>query len=135
MSLRERTRPGLGIIEPNMRTASLIMLSGLFVQVAHADEIRHATFPNVMLGTWAETAEQCAAKDKTNIVIEPTKYRDGGGDARYAGSLRRRDRAASITQCIAFALAHRCRRRPKTKTSSCGRLAQIARRWDNRSKI
>ena len=33
-----------------------------------------------MLGTWAETAEQCAAKDKTNIVIEPTKYRDGGGD-------------------------------------------------------
>jgi hypothetical protein len=51
-----------------MRTASLIMLSGLFVQVADADEIRHATFPNVMLGTWAETAEQCAAKDKTNIV-------------------------------------------------------------------
>jgi hypothetical protein len=80
MSLRERTRPGLGIIEPNMRTASLIVLSGLFVQVAHADEIRHATFPNVMLGTWAETAEQCAAKDKTNIVIEATKYRDGGGD-------------------------------------------------------
>jgi hypothetical protein len=64
----------------NMRTASLIMLSGLFVQVAHADEIRRHTFPNVMLGTWAETAEQCAAKDKTNIVIEPTKYRDGGGD-------------------------------------------------------
>ena len=63
-----------------MRTASLIMLSGLFVQVAHADEIRHAAFPNVLLGTWAETAEQCAAKDKTNIVIEPTKYRDGGGD-------------------------------------------------------
>ena len=50
-----------------MRIASLIMLSGLFVQ-------------KVMLGTWAETAEQCAAKDKTNIVIEPAKYRDGGGD-------------------------------------------------------
>ena len=63
-----------------MRTASLIMLSGLFVQAAHADEIRHTTFPNVMLGTWAETAEQCAAKDKTNIVIQPAKYRDGGGD-------------------------------------------------------
>ena len=56
------------------------MLSGLFVQVAHADEIRHATFPKAMLGTWAETAEQCAAKDKNNIVIEPAKYRDGGGD-------------------------------------------------------
>jgi hypothetical protein len=63
-----------------MRAASLIMLSGLFILVAHADEIRLTAFPNVMLGTWAETPEQCAAKDKTNIVIEPTKYRDGGGD-------------------------------------------------------
>jgi hypothetical protein len=63
-----------------MRTASLIMLSGLFVQVAHAaDEIRHSNFPNVMLGTWAETAQQCAAKDKTNVVIEPAKYGDGDG--------------------------------------------------------
>src|SRR5215472_348937 len=104
-----------------MRTASLIMLSGLFVQVAHADEIRHTTFPNVMLGTWAETAEQCAAKD-TAAAIAP-----------YAGSLRQRDRTALITQCIAFASAHRCRRRPKPKTSSCGGLVQIARRWDDRS--
>jgi hypothetical protein len=63
-----------------MQTPSLIILSALFVQVAHADEIRHTSFPNPMLGTWAETAEQCAAKDKTNIVIQPTKYRDGGGD-------------------------------------------------------
>ena len=63
-----------------MRTPNLIIISVLFVQAAHADEIRHNNFPNVMLGTWAETAEQCAAKDKTNIVIQPTKYRDGGGD-------------------------------------------------------
>jgi hypothetical protein len=56
------------------------MLSGLLVQVAYADEVCHTTFPNVMLGTWAETAEQCTAKDKTNVVIEPAKYRDGGGD-------------------------------------------------------
>jgi len=62
-----------------MRTVSLIMLSGLFAQAAHPDEIRHLTFPNVMLGTWAETAEQCAAKDKSNVVIEPAKYGDGGG--------------------------------------------------------
>jgi len=34
-----------------MRTAGLIILSGLVVQAAHADEIRHLTFPNVMLGT------------------------------------------------------------------------------------
>ena len=83
-----------------MRIASLIMLSGLFVQAAHADEIRHATFPNVMLGTWAETAEQCAAKDKTNIVIEPAKYRDGGGESRGDGTIVRRFKelsALSIT--------------------------------------
>jgi hypothetical protein len=64
-----------------MRTASVIMLSGLFVQAAHAaeDEIRRSTFPNVVLGTWAETAQQCAAKDKSNVVIEPAKYGDGDG--------------------------------------------------------
>ncbi len=56
------------------------MVLGLSVQAAYADEIRHASFPNAMLGTWAETAEQCAAKDKTNIVIAPNEYRDGGGD-------------------------------------------------------
>ncbi len=110
-----------------MRTASLIMLSGLFVQVAHADEIRHATFPNTMLGTWAETAEQCAAKDKNNIVIQPAKYRDGGGDCAVRWIVE--------TAGSNGTLAHRCRRRPKTKTSSCGRLARTARRWDNRSKI
>ncbi len=63
-----------------MRTAKLIILFGLAVQAAHADEVRHATFPNGMLGTWAETVEECVAKDKTNIVISPAKYRDGGGD-------------------------------------------------------
>jgi hypothetical protein len=62
-----------------MRTASLIMLSGLFTQTANADEIRQLSFPNVMLGTWAETEEQCAAKDKSNVVIGPTKYGDGAG--------------------------------------------------------
>jgi hypothetical protein len=64
-----------------MRTVSRIALLGLFVQAADADEIRHLTFPNVMLGTWAETAEQCAAKDKSNVVIEPAKYGDGAGSS------------------------------------------------------
>ncbi len=62
-----------------MRIGSLIMLAGLFVQAAHADQIRQLTFPNVMLGTWAETAEQCDAKDKNNVVIGPAKYGDGAG--------------------------------------------------------
>ena len=67
-----------------MRTASLIMLSGLFVQVAHAaDDIRLSTFPNVLLGTWAETAQQCAAKDKSNVIMKimaPTSGGSGDGD-------------------------------------------------------
>jgi hypothetical protein len=32
-----------------------------------------------VLGTWAETLQQCAAKDKSNVVIEPAKYGDGDG--------------------------------------------------------
>ena len=50
------------------------MLSGLFVQVLHADEIRHTTFPNVMLGTWAETAEQCAASAKPNALVNAGEF-------------------------------------------------------------
>ena len=83
-----------------MRIASLIMLSVLFVQVAHADEIPHATFPNVMLGTWAETAEQCAAKDKTNIVIEPAKYRDGGGDCAVSWIIEITEGSGGITYAV-----------------------------------
>jgi hypothetical protein len=118
-----------------MRTASLIMLSGLFVLVAHADEIRHATFPNIMLGTWAETAEQCAAKEKTNIAIEPTKYRDGGGDCavRWIVETSGSDgiNYAVHSLCISASLPEKL----KPKTSSCGRLVRIARRWDDPSKI
>jgi hypothetical protein len=111
------------------------MLLGLFLQVAHADEIRHATFPNAMLGSWAETAEQCAAKDKTNIVISSAKYRDGGGDCAVRWIVETAGSDGTNTQYIAFAIAHRCRKRPKSKTSLFGRLAQIARRWENRSTI
>ena len=83
-----------------MRTASLIMLSGVFIQVAHADEVRHATFPNAMLGTWAETAEQCAAKDKTNILIEPARYRDGGGDCAVRWIVEITDGSGGITYAV-----------------------------------
>jgi hypothetical protein len=83
-----------------MRTASLIMLSEVFIQVAHADEVRHATFPNAMLGTWAETAEQCAAKDKTNIVIEPARYRDGGGDCAVRWIVEITEGSSGITYAV-----------------------------------
>ena len=46
---------------------------------AAADEIRRTAIPSVMLGTWAETAEQCATKDKSNVSIESAKYSDGTG--------------------------------------------------------
>jgi hypothetical protein len=38
-----------------------------------------------MMGTWAQTAEQCTAKDKSNIVIETAKYDDASGscDVRW----------------------------------------------------
>ena len=88
-----------------------------------------------MLGTWAETAEQCAAKDKTNIVIQPAKYRDGGGDCAVHWIVETAGSDGINYACIAFASAHRSRRRPKPQTSSCDRLAQIARPWDERSKI
>ena len=116
-----------------MRTASLIMLSGLFVQVVHADET-----PSRYLSRWApgpKQPEDGPPETKLTSLIEPAKHRDRAAAAGYAGSLRRRDRMALITQCIAFAQAHRCRRRSKPSTSSCGRLAPIARRWDDRSKV
>ena len=50
------------------------MLSGLFVQVLHADEIRHTTFPNVILGTGAETAEQCAASAKLKALVNAGEF-------------------------------------------------------------
>ena len=113
-----------------MRTASLIMLSALFVQVAHAaDDIRLSTFPNGILGTWAETAQQCAAKDKSNVVIEPTKYGDGDGSCAVS-SIVESEGSRGITQCRPFAPARRFRKRPNPSISSCERLAQIARRWD-----
>ena len=63
-----------------MRIANVMVLSGLFIQAAYAaDDIRLSSFPNDVLGTWAETTQQCAAKDKSNVVIEATKYGDGDG--------------------------------------------------------
>jgi len=62
------------------RIAIAIPLAALaLARTAAADEIRHLAFPGPMLGAWAETAEQCAAKDPSNVVIEPNKYGDAQG--------------------------------------------------------
>ncbi len=46
---------------------------------ATADEVRRVVFPAALLGTWAESPDQCGTKDKSNVVIENTKYGDGTG--------------------------------------------------------
>jgi hypothetical protein len=62
-----------------MRTAAAIVISVLLMTAAHADIVRLAAFPAALLGTWAENAQQCATKDKSNVRIEATNYGDGSG--------------------------------------------------------
>jgi hypothetical protein len=75
-----------------MRTASAILISMLLTTAAQADIVRRITFPAILLGTWAENSDQCATKDKSNVLIESTNYGDGSGScvvrwiAQTAGS-------------------------------------------------
>jgi len=62
-----------------MRIISLILFSLPLATAAFADEVRRPTLPAELLGTWAETAEKCAAKDKANVTIEAAKYGDSQG--------------------------------------------------------
>jgi hypothetical protein len=64
-----------------MTTAVVAMsiISAGLPPAAHADTIRRTEFPAALLGMWAKTAAQCAANDKSNIVIEATKYGDANG--------------------------------------------------------
>jgi hypothetical protein len=65
-----------------MRTSYAIFLATLAMaasQRASADEVRHTTFPSVLVGTWASSAEFCAAKDKSNITIAADGYSTANG--------------------------------------------------------
>ena len=67
-----------------MRTSFAIFLaitavSALPSQRAAADEIRHTTFPSVLIGRWAPSAELCAAKDKSNVTIAADGYSTADG--------------------------------------------------------
>jgi hypothetical protein len=62
-----------------MRTAAAIVISALLMAAAHADIVRLVAFPAALLGTWAENAQQCATKDKSNVLIEAANYGDGSG--------------------------------------------------------
>ncbi|MFY9835156.1 MAG: hypothetical protein WAK55_01560 [Xanthobacteraceae bacterium] len=62
-----------------MNRFAILAIAALTLSPAAADEIRRAAIPSEMLGTWAETSEQCATKDKSNVSIESAKYGDGSG--------------------------------------------------------
>jgi hypothetical protein len=66
-----------------MRTAATLVISVVLMTslmaAGHADIVRLVTFPAALLGTWAEDAQQCGTKDKSNVLIEPAKYGDGSG--------------------------------------------------------
>jgi hypothetical protein len=58
---------------------AILAVSALLAQRAGADEVRHTTFPGVLIGTWAPSAELCAAKDKSNITIAADGYSTADG--------------------------------------------------------
>lgn len=58
---------------------AVTLMAVVLMAAAHADIVRHITFPTALLGTWAENPEQCATKDKSNVVIESANYGDGSG--------------------------------------------------------
>jgi hypothetical protein len=59
--------------------SAILAVAALPSQRAGADEIRHTTFPSVLLGRWAPSAELCAAKDKSNIAIAADGYSTADG--------------------------------------------------------
>jgi hypothetical protein len=67
---------------PSLRYASvfaLLAVATLLAQRAGADEVRHTTFPSVLVGTWAPSAELCAAKDKSRITVAADGYSTADG--------------------------------------------------------
>ena len=54
-----------------MRTASLIAISGLFVQAAHADVVRILTFPNVQLSNDLAQTRLLLFVESDNLVPAP----------------------------------------------------------------
>jgi hypothetical protein len=58
---------------------AILAVSALLAQRAGADEVRHTAFPGVLVGTWASSAELCAAKDKSNITVAADGYSTADG--------------------------------------------------------
>src|ERR1700675_4016103 len=62
---------------PSLRHTSVFAIlaaAALLPQRASADDVRHLRFPSVLVGTWAPSAELCAAKDKSIVAITADGY-------------------------------------------------------------
>lgn len=57
-----------------------VATAAVTIQVAAADEIRHATITTSLVGTWAQSADLCAANDKSNIVLAEAKFAGPDGN-------------------------------------------------------
>lgn len=64
---------------PHTSVFAILVISALLSQRAGADEVRHTTFPSVLVGTWGPSAELCAAKDKSTIAIVADGYNTADG--------------------------------------------------------
>jgi hypothetical protein len=62
-----------------MSVLLMVLLMATAIATACADIVRHIAFPAALLGTWAEDAQQCATKDKSNVLIQSGIYGDGSG--------------------------------------------------------
>jgi len=51
-----------------------------FLKTVAADEVRHTEFKDKLQGFWARSADQCSAKDNSNIRIEKSTFNDSGRD-------------------------------------------------------
>ena len=65
-------------------TSAALALQALALNIlaspsATADEISRPNLPTTLIGTWAENSQQCASKDKSNIIIQNGKYGDASG--------------------------------------------------------
>lgn len=58
---------------------AILAVSALLAPLADANEVRHITFPSVLVGTWAPSAELCAAKDRSNITVAADGYSTADG--------------------------------------------------------
>ena len=57
----------------------VVAVYGMLLQDALGHGVRLNAFPAALVGSWAETADQCGAKDKSTISIESAKYGDASG--------------------------------------------------------